>query len=253
MSAPSRLYELFADGGITEVSRGVRDYLLINTPVPVYRAVSSVSLDVGHVSVELLADSGEAIWRGSGHGERPVMRDVLAELQQDDHLWDIGANIGSYALVAAAAGADVTAFEPGPQARAELLANADHNDLAARIDATPYALADWTGQGVLLPAERAGIRELVGTADRGDTVPVARGSDLAFPQPDLIKIDVEGAELAVLDGLGETLSDCRVCYVEIHEPDVDPAAVKQRLRDAGFEIAEQWTEIVKATRGARDD
>lgn len=242
-----RVRELAASGGVSEVTRGIRDYLMLHTPVPVSALYRTAVLRVDGVRVQFETDSQEAVWRADGHGERPVMRDYLTDVDAGDHVWDVGANIGSYALLAAAAGADVTAFEPGPQARADLLANAGLNECRNRIDATPYALADWTGEGVLLPAERAGIRELARDADQGDTVPVARGEALDLPQPDVIKIDVEGAEVAVLDGLGAVLAGTRVCYVEIHEG-VSRHAVVDRLSQAGLSVVDEWDEIVKAER-----
>lgn len=44
-----------------------------------------------------------------------------------------------------------------------------------------------------------------------------------LPDPDLIKIDVEGSEPLVLDGLAETLRDgsCRTIYCEVHLPRAD--------------------------------
>lgn len=242
-----RVRELAESGGVSEVTRGIRDYLMLHTAVPVSALYRTAALTVDGVRVQFGTDSQEAVWRANGHGERAVMRDYLSEVDAAGHVWDIGANIGSYALLGARIGASVTAFEPGPQTRADLLANADRNDCRERIDATPYALADWSGEGVLLPAERSGVRELAREADRGDTVPVARGEALALPQPDVIKIDVEGAEVAVLNGLGGVLAATRVCYVEIHDG-VSRHAVVDRLSRAGLSVVEEWDEIVKAER-----
>jgi len=243
--------KLHSKGGLRELVRGVRDYAIVDTDLPMHLIFRSLDLAVGDVTVQLRVRRPEAVYwtlqRAQGHGEIAVMRDFIDEVQPEDHVWDIGANIGSYSLLAAASGASVTAFEPGADARADLLANADANDLRDRVDATPYALADWTGQGVLLPAERSGIRELRREADSGDTVPVARGDSLDLPPPDVIKIDVEGAELAVLDGFGQLLQAARAVYVEVHDLD-EREDVLQTLRDRGLEIADEWDEIVKVKR-----
>jgi FkbM family methyltransferase len=243
-----RVRRLYSNGGLRDIVRGLRDYAIVDTDLPMHLIFRSLDLSVGDITVELRVRRPDAVYwtlqRAQGHGEDAVIRDFIDEVHPEDHVWDIGANIGSYSLLAAASGTSVTAFEPGADARADLLANADANDLRDRVDATPYALGDWTGQGVLLPAERSGIRELRRDADEGDTVPVARGDGLDLPAPDVIKIDVEGAELAVLDGLGQLLQDARALYVEVHNPD-EREAVLQALRERGLEFAGEWDEILK--------
>jgi hypothetical protein len=58
------------------------------------------------------------------------------------------------------------------------------------------------------------------------------------PVPTVVKIDVEGAEVAVLDGLSGTLADgaTRLVYCEIHRDQVADADVVDRLRPHGFEV-----------------
>jgi FkbM family methyltransferase len=57
--------------------------------------------------------------------------------------------------------------------------------------------------------------------------------DADVPQIDLLKVDVEKAELAVLESLGERLKDSvRFLIAEVHEETKD--AVLRLLRDAGF-------------------
>ena len=247
-----RLAELYRDGGLRELRRGVRDYLLLDTSLPVERLVRNGTLAAGGVSVTLQTTTSEALWRCGGHGEQAVQADFVETVGENDTVWDVGANIGSYSLLGAAAGAEVVAFEPGPRARGSLVANARLNDLDGRINATPYALADYDGEGMLLPAERTGVRELAPDGDAGDTVPVRRGESIDAPAPDVIKIDVEGAEVAVLDGLAETVATARVVYVEIHDG-IDPDDVTDRLHDAGLEVGKEWHDeeenlIVRAER-----
>ena len=51
---------------------------------------------------------------------------------------------------------------------------------------------------------------------------------------DILKIDVEGAELEVLAGLGDRIGDVGVIVGELHEKVVDAAEVYGFLKDAGF-------------------
>lgn len=234
-----RLSDLYRDGGFHEVQRGIRDYLLIDTRLPLHRLQRTAALHVNGHTVHFQATSKEALWRAGGHGERNVQANYLQSLDASDTVWDVGANLGTYSLLAASTGATAIAFEPGPRARTQLVENAQLNNATDQIDATPYALSDYDGTGKLLPAERSGIRQLAPNGDHGDTVPVRRGDSLDLPQPDVVKIDVEGAELSVLDGLQETLANARVCYVEVHDG-VDQSAVEARLDGAGLSVTAEF-------------
>ncbi len=57
-----------------------------------------------------------------------------------------------------------------------------------------------------------------------------------LPQPTVAEIDVEGAELQVLDGGEETLYACRDLFIEVHTDHVHVDEVTSRLTDTGFEV-----------------
>ncbi len=72
---------------------------------------------------------------------------VRRALAVDDPIaFDVGANVGSFALLMAHAGAEVHAFEPLPATYAILESNVAH---AARINAHQIALSDKAGEGRL--------------------------------------------------------------------------------------------------------
>lgn len=125
--------------------------------------------------------------------------------------WDIGANIGYFTLVAAQAlnhSGQVIALEPGANAFALLAGNISLNPFA-NIRLFPLAASDREGQAVLylsphqadssanlfLPAPEQSCREMVATISL-DTL-LAREH---LTPPRLIKVDVEGAEMEVLQG-----------------------------------------------------
>jgi FkbM family methyltransferase len=200
-------------------------------------------------------------------GERPVLEDLIEELSIDDVFYDIGANIGLYGCIAAqhVTGGEVVAFEPHPETAGRLRRNLSRN--TDRYSVYECALADRAGTMELgLPDgdARPGTFKLGSDElESSVRVDVTRGDDLraqqSISQPTVVKIDVEGAELDVLDGLDETLrSDaCRVVYVEVHSEILrangfDPARVTERLERAGFDIVELHTrdaeEFYKAIR-----
>jgi hypothetical protein len=153
--------------------------------------------------------------------ERAVLEQFVADIEAGDRVLDVGANVGVYSALADAVGADVVAVEP-------------HGPTAQRFrencpGATVHELALGAGVGrVGLDVEREAVGTQRGSVGGGGDVRQLPGDRL--PTPDVVKIDVEGAELAVLDGLQRTLDEFppRVVYVETHG-DAQEAAVRERL------------------------
>lgn len=125
---------------------------------------------------------------------------------------DVGASTGWFAVQAALAGARVVAFEPFAAARARLEENAAMNGV--NIEVVSAAASDRAGSAQLLrnprvaltsggSIQRPGCRNPV--AD--DVTTVTLDAALPFRDPDLVKIDVEGHELAVLRGARATLAN----------------------------------------------
>lgn len=185
-------------------------------------------------------------------GEEAVIGELLANLRPDDVFFDVGANVGTYACLAAGNLPDghIVAFEPEPTNAARLRDNANLNGLDIEIH--QFALADADGTAHL---ERAGAAPGAGEhaladdeSDRTVEVIQRTGDQLieaeVVPVPTVIKIDVEGAELKVLEGLSETLArdTCRLVYCEVHPDrlrsfghDVDQ--VRDHLVNAGFTVS----------------
>jgi len=143
----------------------------------------------------------------------PASLEVWAALAREaDIVADVGANVGIYALVAAAANvaASVHAFEALPEAADRLEQNVAHNGLS-NVVLHRTAVSDSAGTTAFkyLPVKpgghicrvgaidesRAGFRSIeVPKAPLDEAIPVAAGSRL------LAKIDTEGHEARVIDG-----------------------------------------------------
>jgi FkbM family methyltransferase len=138
---------------------------------------------------------------------------------------DLGAHKGGFTLLAARAGADVLAVEPEAHNLALLRRNLERNG-ATTVRVWEGAVAGETGAGELLrrnswshgiephPADRPGAalpREPVALASLDDLVAAAG------PVVDLVKLDVEGAELAAFRAASpETLAKIRRVVLEYH-------------------------------------
>lgn len=160
--------------------------------------------------------------------ESRAIETAINALEPGDVFYDIGANRGVYALLAAARHPTIqsVAIEPFPANLEALSRDADRNNLS--VSMYQVALTDEDGEAVFDVAKQAGeghrsgaIRpEAVGT---GITVDTRRLDTLRerniIPPPDVMKVDVEGAEPAVFRGMERTLTDTppRDIVFEIHD------------------------------------
>jgi len=257
MQALRRFVDLYRSGGVREVSRGVRDFLRNN--LPFYYSVRNAllpdwrTLVVDDVSMRLDTSTPALVKRfDTASTERALLSDFVSTVRPDDVCWDVGANVGLYACLAAACGADAVAFEPVPANVAMVRRNAAANDLSVRVFETalgaesgtaripnPTGDPDAGANYALSVTEASGDETLHVSVSRGDAY-VAEG-DLS--PPTVVKIDVEGAEADVLDGLSTVLADHppRAVYVEVHESELPAFGasaddVRDRLRDAGYSL-----------------
>lgn len=163
------------------------------------------------------ADPGvlDAIVAGGGEYEAATLRFMRRVLPADAVVLDVGANIGALSLGFAAlcpAGA-VHAFEPGAASSGHLRRNIAASGLA-NLRAHRLALSDRTGELEFAcdPAD-AGAAHVAAGGAGSETVPAttldAWVAAAAPARIDLIKIDVEGSEPAVLRGAAGTLARFR--------------------------------------------
>ncbi|MCX7721490.1 MAG: FkbM family methyltransferase [Verrucomicrobiae bacterium] len=149
--------------------------------------------------------------------------------------WDVGSFIGYHAMYFAALGAEVTAFEPNPVNFAMLRLHLERNPtLGRRIEPLQVALCDNDGEMDFLQSSN------IGGASSGSHLtcslpPLPSGSYSGFQRskvltrridtlinsghrnPDLIKIDVEGAELHVLKGGNNFFKNASpLLVIEVH-------------------------------------
>jgi FkbM family methyltransferase len=166
-------------------------------------------------------------------------------LQPGDSFLDVGANVGIYSLIAARrVGPDgrVIAVEPMPSSARALRTTLAVNGVSAIVQAHECALGAADGTATIHAGATSGHSSLLGPlVDRGESFEIAvrRGDDLLGEvRPTLIKIDVEGWELEVLDGLRGFLGKHRNTSVLL---ELSPAHVRR----TGLEPSE-WLARVKA-------
>jgi FkbM family methyltransferase len=143
-------------------------------------------------------------------------------------VYDIGANLGFFSLVAArlvGPGGRVFAFEPAPDNAEAIRRNAELN-LLRNIVVMPRAVSSRRGSARLQVVDDQSWSRLEEFGEHPDTERVLEVETVAIdelvgsgelPPPAFVKIDVEGAELAVLEGMLETIDEHRPAIVcELH-------------------------------------
>lgn len=147
----------------------------------------------------------------SGLHEFADMAYVLHVLNPDELFIDIGANVGSYTILACGAKkAYGYCFEPVPSTFERLLENIKINDLTNRVVAFNIGLSDREGELTFTDNEDTANHVIVDDSFTTNVVKVKVSTLDRIIQdrhPQLIKIDVEGFETLVLDGATETLKN----------------------------------------------
>jgi FkbM family methyltransferase len=181
-----------------------------------------------------------------------IFHEIYGSLQYNRHtdfiprsgwtVFDVGANIGVFTLLQATQGARVYSFEPNPDSYGRLLRNVTANKLSDCVRLFPTALGDERGMGslhVIGGGTTGGVVTPVkaGASASGVAVPIATLDEVVSTLPglsiDLLKIDAEGSEVAILRGGERTLDHVQRIMVEYHSRDL-LRQVREILARKGF-------------------
>lgn len=137
---------------------------------------------------------------------------------------DIGANIGIYSLLMSEnEGVSVHAFEPHPATFHTLERTLEYNR-RPQVKAWNYALSDRDGVVSFSNTDFNPTNRIIAAGEQGmatTEVMALRGEDWCRREnvsPDIIKIDTEGHEASVLQGLGAILQTTKLVFVEENVP-----------------------------------
>lgn len=170
---------------------------------------------------------------------------TVQELQQPKVFWDIGANVGFYSWLLMSADAELAAvlFEPDPD-NIELVNATIARAGLTRVTLVAKAASTQAGTARFVMDPESGTTshlESGGTGVKGAVVTVETTTldhELAqLPAPDLIKIDVEGAEDMVLAG-AKTLLETVKPVIIIECFDGLESAPMRQLAAAGYSFTD---------------
>ena len=162
-------------------------------------------------------------------------------------VFDVGANCGFFSMriLDEYPSATVYAFEPQQSLVREFENVIAENNLQARIFCHHYALGKQDGTTLLYEnrspisastiqakaAKRKIIRQQAVTVRSLNSIL----REKMIKKIDILKIDVEGSEMDVLEGTVEVLDRINYILIEIHKPFSDPEQVAAFLKKFGFE------------------
>lgn len=208
-------------GNRSVVARAVRPF--------VNRALPSEEMEVTCRSglargLRFVIDPRSEKFYWTGAYEIPVQEALGEVLHDGATYWDVGSHAGFFALAAArrvGPSGRVHAFEPSEPNRTRLLGNVRANGLT-NVEVHGEAVTDRSGVATLFSHPSTSMWTIVEGkgSDPAAEVPCTTLDELGskLGAPDVIKIDVEGAELAVLKGGAELLErDHPTVVIELSE------------------------------------
>lgn len=157
-------------------------------------------------------------------------------LRRGDLFLDVGANVGTYTVLASGVcGAETIAFEPDPETQVRLKRNLEVNGLDQRVRVLACAVGAERNE-VAFTIGLDTVNRLASAGDpktrtvRMETLDEVVGAG----QPAMMKVDVEGAELGVLRGAEGVLARPSLRVIELETVVPESAAILARH---GFKAA----------------
>ena len=219
------------------------------------REITAVEVAAGPltgISLQLDLQVEKDLWLGTY--ETALLEAVDHFARAGSTVYDVGANIGYVSLALAKAVREegrVVAFEPLPANLARLRSNLALNSEGKRVQVVEAAVGAHTAQAPFLVHASGGMGKLEASKGRNAEYEQAFSVEVialddwirerAETAPSLVKIDVEGGEGAVLEGMAHMLVSARpTVLIELHGPEAADA-VHNALSSAGYTLREMRT------------
>lgn len=187
-------------------------------------------------------------WMAMGLYEPHVAQFIFDTLEHGDTFYDVGGNAGYFTLIAArkvGPSGRVFTFDPLPRNIATIREQIALNQMEAIAHVEPVAIAGHESAFTLVVPSRHSTANAhlesyaPHVADEGERLTVKATTLDSFlrehPQPNLVKIDIEGAEVSALAGAERMLSgpDAPTLLVSTHSDELE-AAVRAALTAHGY-------------------
>lgn len=213
------------------------------------------------VKVQFLTPNETTKWRANSlFTKEPATIDWINQMMPGEVMFDVGANIGSYCVLAGIKGVKVYAFEPEAENYSLLIKNMALNNIEP--NAYCVALSDEERAGILFAGQQeAGgachsFNQMVGhdlnprAANHTQGcfgIPLDTLIERGLPHPQHIKIDVDGLEFKVIKGAEKALMNgLKSILVEVNNELPQHREMVSYLQNIGFEYSQ--AQVDKAAR-----
>lgn len=187
----------------------------------------------------------------------------ITTMGEGDVLYDVGANMGQYSMLAAKRGVRVHAFEPDSQNFALLCRNIAVNKLGHLITPWPIALSDTEGLDIFYVTQLMAGGSCNTFGEQVDFH--LKPKEFSFAQgcygtkldkigqhheyPTHIKIDVDGLEHKVLAGAQFTLPTVKSVLVETNTKLAEHTSIEAAMRQYGLHPDHETAEVARRKEG----
>jgi FkbM family methyltransferase len=190
----------------------------------------------------------------NGIREPECTRIMKKELKKGMIIAEIGANIGYYALLEASIigkTGKIYAIEPFPLNFDLLNKNINLNSYQNIIDAYNIAISNRSGVEKLYVKDKHNLCNMLENESEGSIEVKTETFDNFIKnkqKPELIRMDIEGYEYFVLDGMKKTIKQCNSCkmFIELHLYQMDKKGLdyKKPVKTL-FELGFKPTYVIK--------
>jgi len=254
-SRPAKfLLRVLREGIKPFVGRGIgrRFPWAMKIPLFFYRLFSPGITLIEVEGIKLYLDSKSDLARNlmmSGSYEKGTTRLFRDLIKEGMVILDLGANAGYYSLIAAQIVGEkgrVFAFEPAPDNFAFLVKNIEVNGFS-NIIPVPKAVSNQTGKGRLFLSNDPVAHSMYEDYEKGSVEVEVTSVDEFMGNKnrpvDLVKMDVEGSEMRVLEGMVETIRRNPNLKIiteffpyHLQKSDCSPVAFLEKLMNCGFKL-----------------
>lgn len=178
-----------------------------------------------------------------GHYEFPIQDALKRLLKPSDTFFDLGANAGFFTLIAARLVGNegkCVAFDPSPDNTKSISEQLTLNSLD-QCTVVMEAIADFEGEADFFFASPGSSLGHLGKSKNGEQqtkvkVTTLDNAVIRFGAPNLVKMDIEGAEVQALRGASLVLKQIRpVWLIELHSARCEKE-VRELLASADYEF-----------------
>lgn len=246
---------------------GRKREILQNKLLDEFIPLKTVTTKYGPLSIYCLGNT--SIWRADTfHTKEPETLNWIDDMNPNETLWDVGANIGLYSLYAAKKGMSVFSFEPSTNNTFLLYKNIILNGLSDKIRMMPFAVSDHFLFGKLnLTSLENGSAFNVFNSESLDQI---QSEELTFKTqftqgmigfsidelvfehkmkcPDHLKVDVDSIEEKIIIGASKTLAQGSIksILIELTDGHAETDRIINYLSQGGLKhFSKHQSELMK--------